>query len=115
MQRTNAPQSRWLRLQRWWKGNWSELPAWWKVRSRGEYVTGLSIPVALGLFYAIGQFAIHAARGQTDLGIRFLLVMPVVVVLAYGVGIPATLLVARMSYRRNHKNNQHDRSVGSDS
>lgn len=100
MPRTDALQSQRLRFRRWWKGNWSELPDWWKVRSRGEYATGLSIPVALALFYVIGQFAIHAARWQTDLGIRFLLVLPIVVAPTCAVGIPATFLVARMSYRR---------------
>lgn len=78
------------------------------MRSRGEYVTALSIPVALGLFYAIGQFAIHAARGQTELGIRFLLVLPIVVVLAFAVLIPATFLVARVSYRRNQRREHRD-------
>lgn len=108
MPRTNALQSQRLRFQRWWKGNWSELPDWWKVRSRGEYVTGLSIPAALALFYAISQFAVHAARGQTDLGIRFLIVLPVAVVLVFAVGVPVTFLVARLSYRTKRRRQHLD-------
>ena len=103
MHRLSAPQSRWLRFRHWWNGNWSELPAWWKPRSRGKYITAISVPVALGVFYAIGQFAIHAARGQTDLGICFLLVLPIALVPTYAVVIPATFLVARISCRRNQR------------
>ncbi len=104
----SAPQSRWLQFQRWWNGNWSELPGWWKARSRGEYVRAVSIPAALGLFYAIGQFAVHVTRGQTALGLRLLIALSVVLVLMFAVGIPATLLVARRSYRRTHGRAQRD-------
>ena len=113
--RISAPQSRRLRFRRWWDGNWSELPAWWKLRSRGEYVTAISVPGALGLFYAIGQFAMHAARGQTELGICFLLVLPIASVPTYAVVIPATFLVARISYRRNQRRKHQDSPVRSDS
>ena len=113
--RLSAPQSRWLRFRHWWNGNWSELPAWWKPRSRGKYITAISVPVALGVFYAIGEFTVHAARGQTDLGIRFLLVLPIAVVPALAVVIPATFLVARISYRRNQRRKHQDCPVRSDS
>lgn len=108
MHQTSAPQSQWLEFRQWWHGNWSELPAWWKSQSRGEYVTAVSIPAALGLCYAIGQFTIHMTRGQTDLGLRLLIVLSIVMVLLYAVGIPASLLVARMSYRRAQRREQRD-------
>ena len=108
MHQTSAPQSQRLQFQRWWNGNWGELPAWWKPRSRGEYLTAISIPAALGLFYASGQFTLHVARGQTALGIRLLLVLSIVMGLMYAVGIPVSLLVARMSYRRTQRREHHD-------
>lgn len=108
MHQTSAPQSQRLQFQRWWNGNWGELPAWWKPQSRGEYLTAISIPAALGLFYAISQFTWHVARGQTALGLRLLLVLSIVIALMYAVGIPASLLVARMSYRRTRRRDQHD-------
>ena len=113
--RISAPQGRRLRFRCWWDGNWSELPAWWKPRSRGKYITAISVPGALGLFYAIGQFAMHAARGQTELGIWFLLVLPIASVPTYAVVIPATFLVARISYRKNQRRKHQACTVRSDS
>ena len=99
--RTPRPQLL-MRLQRWWKGNWSELPAWWKVKSRGGYVTGIAAGAALCLLYIVGQ---RAARGQSVLDL-----LPAVLVamaLTLAVVIPATFAVARMSHRKCKRRKHH--------
>ena len=86
------------RFRCWWHGNWSNLPAWWKPKSRGEYITRSVVSVV-----ACWAFA---SAGSAAMGYPVLDLLPVgalVTVVFLAIVIPATFVVARLSFRWSQK------------